>query len=144
LASRKPIDQITVQDIVAFPIWEFAMNEEHLEGRDETWIRPVRAVAVPHNAYSLSVAADFTTRTGKIFPGIIGVTTAEELEFGHGALLVEGNYLFVPTSQFFLAPHARAELATALGETENDVFPLRFTLRVCLEGENAPRTGSFE
>lgn len=144
LASRKPIDEITTRDLEAFPIWEFAMDEESIEGRDETWIRPVPASAVPHDSYSLSVAADFLTSSGKAFPGIIGVTTAEGLEFGHGALLVEGDYLFVPTAHFFLAQKARGELVNALGEAESDIFPLRFTLRVCIEGEDAPRTGSFE
>src|SRR5688572_20988439 len=101
LASRKPINRITTQDLDAYPIWEFATDEEDIEGRDETWIRPVPANSVPRNAHSLSVAADFVTSSGKVLPGIIGVTTVDGLEFGHGALLVEGDYLFVPTSQFF-------------------------------------------
>jgi len=28
LATRKPIDQITVADLVDFPIWEFCLDEE--------------------------------------------------------------------------------------------------------------------
>lgn len=120
------------------------MDEESIEGRDETWIRPVPMSAVPKDAYSLSVAADFLTNSGRAFAGVIGVTTAEGLEFGHGALLVEGAYLFVPTAHFFLAQKARAELVNALGEAESEIFPLRFTLRVCIEGECVPRTGSID
>jgi hypothetical protein len=37
IATRKPIDQITVTDLMDFPIWEFCLDEE---GMDETWVRP--------------------------------------------------------------------------------------------------------
>jgi hypothetical protein len=42
LATRKPIDQITVADLVDFPIWEFCLDEEGVEGMDETWVLPLR------------------------------------------------------------------------------------------------------
>jgi hypothetical protein len=100
VASRKPIDKITTKDLDAFPIWEFATDEEDIEGRDETWIRPVKAKVVPPDAYSLSVAADYQTASGKALTGIVGVTTAGGLEFGHGALLMKGAYLFVPASDY--------------------------------------------
>jgi hypothetical protein len=50
LATRKPIDQITVADLVDFPIWEFCLDEEGVEGMDETWVRPLAAAAVPNGA----------------------------------------------------------------------------------------------
>jgi hypothetical protein len=40
LKTRKPVDKLTVGDLVAFPIWEFASDEESVEGQDETWVRP--------------------------------------------------------------------------------------------------------
>ena len=144
VASRKPINKITVQDLEVFPIWEFAADEEDIEGRDETWIRPVKAKDVPPDAYSLSVAADYQTASGKVLTGIVGVTTAGGLEFGHGALLVQGDYHFVPASDYWRGNDARKALAQALGMAEAQIFPLRFTLRVCLRGEKTARTGQFQ
>jgi hypothetical protein len=36
----KPIDLLTPADIEQHPIWEFAIDEEGIEGQDETWVRP--------------------------------------------------------------------------------------------------------
>ena len=58
-ATRKPIDQLTPEDLEAFPIWEFATDEEEDDERDETWVRPVDAAFIEPDQYSLSVAADF-------------------------------------------------------------------------------------
>ena len=94
LATRKPIDQITVADLVDFPIWEFCLDEEGVEGMDETWVRPLAAAAVPNGTYSLSVAAEFETASGLRVNGLIGVTTAEgEVEIAHPVLLFDGKYL---------------------------------------------------
>jgi hypothetical protein len=72
IATRKPIDQITVADLVDFPIWEFCLDEEGVEGMDETWVRPLAAAAVPNGAYSLSVAAEFETASGLRVNGLVG------------------------------------------------------------------------
>jgi hypothetical protein len=52
LKTRKPVNELTVEDLLAFPIWEFAADEEGAEGQDETWVRPVRHSQVPREAYS--------------------------------------------------------------------------------------------
>src|ERR1700689_1096312 len=138
LATRKPIDQITVADLVDFPIWEFCLDEEGVEGMDETWVRPLAAAAVPNEAYSLSVAAEFETASGLRVNGLIGVTTAEgEVEIAYPGLLFDGKNLFVPSQhdmQFNAADEKlRAALADALGTSP--VFPLRYRLNVLVEGE---------
>lgn len=61
LKTRKPVNKLTPEDLVTFPIWEFASDEEGVEGQDETWVRPVRRSQVPLEAYSQLVAADLTT-----------------------------------------------------------------------------------
>jgi len=148
LATRKPIDQITVADLVDFPIWEFCLDEEGVEGMDETWVRPLAAAAVPHGDYSLSVAAEFETASGLRVNGLIGVTTVEdEVEIAHPVLLFEGKYLYVPDKHDMrigvLREHDekfRAAVVDALGTSP--VFPLRYRLRVLIEGEESHREGT--
>ena len=72
IVTRKPIDQITVADLVDFAIWEFCLDGEGVEGMDETWVRPLAAAAVPNGAYSLSVAAEFETASGLGVDGLVG------------------------------------------------------------------------
>jgi hypothetical protein len=145
LATRKPIDQITVADLVDFPIWEFCLDEEGVEGMDETWVRPLAAVAVPNGAYSLSVAAEFETASGLRVNGLIGVTTAEgEVEIAYPVLLFDGKYLFVPSQHDMqIGPDdekLRRAVVDALGPSP--VFPLRYRLSVSIEGEASHREGT--
>jgi hypothetical protein len=140
LATRKPIDRLTPEDLLVFPIWEFANDEEEGEGRDETWVRPVDAKVVRKGMWSLSVAADFCTRSGLTIPGFIDVTTAEQIEIGSGVLLPQGKYVVVDVR----SPAGRTATARALGRTVRDVFPLSFRLRVPISREKRVRTGAFE
>ena len=147
IATRKPIDQITVADLVDFPIWEFCLDEEGVEGMDETWVRPLAAAAVPNGAYSLSVAAEFETASGLRANGLVGVTTAGEVEISQAVLLFGGKYLFVPDKQDMRIDalreddeKLRAAVADALGTSP--VFPLRYQLSVLIEGEASHREGT--
>jgi hypothetical protein len=145
LATRKPIDQITVADLVDFPIWEFCLDEEGVEGMDETWVRPLAAAAVPNGAYSLSVAAEFETASGLRVNGLIGVTTAEgEVEIAYPVLLFDGKYLFVPSQHDMqIGPDdekLRRAVVDALGPSP--VSPLRYRLSVSIEGEASHREGT--
>jgi hypothetical protein len=136
--TRKPIDQLTADDLLTFPIWEFA--EEGGEGQDETWVRPIDAFSIRKGLWSLSVAADFRTSSGETIPGIVDVTTADGVELGHGVLLPKDKYIFIDVRN---AP-ARLATAKALGLSVRDTFPLTFTLRVRIGSERDFRTGSFD
>jgi hypothetical protein len=140
LATRKPIDELTESDIVAFPIWEFCSDEEDVDGQDETWVRPVDASVVELGLYSLSVAADFVTADGRSLVGIIGVTTADDIEIDSaGALMIAGQYLYVAPGDQPFALEARERVAKALDADISRVFPIEFQLRVLIEGESLPR-----
>ncbi len=47
LETRKHIDKLTISDFSTFPGWEFDIDEEGTEGRDETWVRPLDTQVVP-------------------------------------------------------------------------------------------------
>jgi hypothetical protein len=143
LATRKPIDQITAADLVDFPIWEFCLDEEGvegMEGMDETWVRPLAAAAVPNDAYSLSVAAEFETASGLRVNGLMGVTTAEgEVEISQAVLLFGGKYLFVPDKDMRIDADEKLRRAVVDALGPSPVFPLRYQLSVLIEGEASHR-----
>jgi hypothetical protein len=133
--TRKPVCQLTLADLVAFPIWEYAdEDEEGADDRDETWVRPVAASVVPECSYT-HVAAKFTAACGEPFEGFVTVSTLEGApDVCQGAILHEGHSLFIanPGSRVFTESGTRLLAAVAL--TEAEVFPLRFRLRVPVAG----------
>ena len=137
--TRKPIDELTVYDLDDFPIWEFAIDEEDVEGQDETWVRPVLADCIGRDAFSLSVAADFRTKSGARFEGFMDVTSVSE-EICQGSILSGGRYLRVFSET---TAKDRRDIAEALALPERDVFPMAFELAVCVEGEVNPRAGNL-
>jgi hypothetical protein len=142
LETRKPIDQLRPNDLIAFPVWEF-VDEEHEEGQDETWVRPVRAKKVPRNSYSLSVAATLTTPKGVEYQGIVGVTTAEGFEAVHAAVLTEHDYVFIPWPGMTGAAEQARGAARQLGLKASELFPLAYRLAVPVAGEASLREGVY-
>ena len=39
--KSKPIDEVTLDDVLHHPIWMWALDEETVEGQDETWTKPI-------------------------------------------------------------------------------------------------------
>ena len=143
LATRKPIDQITVADLIDFPIWEFCLDEEGVEDMDETYVRPLDAGAVPNGLYSLSVAATFETASGLRVDGIVGMeANGEEVEITEAVLLFDGKYLYVPRIEAGRDEYDKFRLTIADALGTSPVFPLRYRLRVLVEGEVTHREGT--
>ncbi len=149
LKTRKPINELTVEDLHAFPIWEFATDEEGVQGQDETWVRPVRSNQVPIGAYSQLVATDFSTAGGTRLQGFMTVTTADGIKITPGSLVREGLYLVLPGKLEERARvegpswtiQTRKEVVEALGDSPASVFPVAYKLRVAIRGEKALRSG---
>ena len=68
LKTRMPVGKLRKKHFEAFPIWEYADDEEGNDGMDETWVRPVNSTIVQRRSYC-HVAADFSTPGGKTFFG---------------------------------------------------------------------------
>jgi len=143
LKTRKPVDQLTLDDFAAYPVWEYASDEEGIRGRDETWVRPVDAALVPKRSYT-HVAADFTTASGKQFAGFVTVSTLEGApDVCQGVILLGREYLFVSNREAFGFNESRDRLLTTLGLTEPETFPLSFRLRVPVAGRAKYQGGAL-
>lgn len=150
---RKPVENLTPADFRKFPIWEFASDEEGVEGQDETWVRPVARAQVPPNAHSQLVGAQFTTSKGQKLDGFMIVTTAgDEIEIQPGSIVRRGIYQCLPTIPYAQAVSEkcdwalrdRKDLANALALAERDIFPLRYELRVKVRREKEIRKGVID
>lgn len=134
LRTRKPVDKLTLGDFKAFPVWEYASDEEGMDGRDETWVRPVDTPVVPRVSYT-HVAADFTAACGKKFAGFVTVSTLDGPPVVcQGVILYKRNYLFISNPESFCFRESRKDLLAKLGLKEREVFPLSFRLRLAVAG----------
>jgi len=133
LATRKPINELTVADLETYPIWEFADDEEGVPGRDETWVRPVATCVVPSKAFSITVAAEITTASGQMYPGFVGCSSFNGLDVNAVGILVKGEYVVFQVH--LLLPSLRERAIAKLGLTENEVFPLQYAVRIPVEGQ---------
>lgn len=144
LKTRKPIHRLNLGDLDAFPVWEYAADEDTAAGQDGTWVRPLKNPSIPKGKYSLTVAADFKTANGRSYRGFVGVTTADKgFEIGPGVIL-DGRYpyLFIPSPESVTAK-AKGELAAGLGLHEAEVFPMDYKLRVPMQREKVRRSGQL-
>lgn len=151
-ASRKPVVQLMPEDLNVFPAWEFCLDEEGVEGQDETWVRPISSSTIPEEAWSVIVAARFMLNDGSEFDGFVDVTTAstddladllEEGAFDQpGAVVfIAAKQVHVPTKSDLNNNESRKELERALARDFNSIFPITYLLRMLVEGETQPRSG---
>ena len=152
LHTRKPVVKLTSTDLRAFPVWEYASDEEGTGGQDETWVRPVDSSVIRKGEYSQIVATDFQTVSGKSLQGFMVVTTAEKpVDITPGAVIGKFGYANLPwlSRSDALKKNApwqvetRESLLASLRETENQVFPIQYYLRVHIHGEKEKRHGTI-
>ena len=150
--TRKPVVKLSSTDLRTFPVWEYALDEECRGKQDETWVRPVDRQTVRKGAYSQIVASDFVTSSGRKLQGFMVVTTASDpISIGVGAIVGAVGYRVLPALSRSLAKKRRADWSIrereqfllVLGEREERVFPLKFTLRVAISGETTARCGTL-
>ncbi len=152
LKTRKPVVELSVEDLKVFPIWEYALDEEGIEGRDETWVRPVPKKKIPKNAYSLLVAADFQTAAGEQYQGFVEVATAGGKVDIRPGVIVSKGYFVLPAVPREVAvrenwpwvTQLREKLLVGLKSEEKQVFPIKYRLQVAVSGEANLREGFVE
>ncbi|MDM0037488.1 hypothetical protein QTH89_13770 [Variovorax sp. J22G21] len=140
IATRKPVDELSASDLEAFPVWEFAMDEEQVDEQDETWVKPVPAAEVPADGSSLSVAAALKLANGQVFPGVMFCDTHAGFDIAAVALLTtEGRVLFSRND----SPSEIRRSLKRLGLARQHVFPLDYCTRAPSARTGIPERGTF-
>ena len=136
---RKQVYDLTIEDLERTPVWEFALDEEGLEGQDEATVRPYESrgpLDMPDGMFVVRARFHFpdgTTASGFLTPpgleteasdlGIIQpvvVTPLGQVSFWHGVV--------TPKPQDISDSYSR------LGKSSREqVFPVRFESDVSLE-----------
>lgn len=139
---RKQITDLTRSDLAAYPIWEFALDEEGTRGQDEATVRPRPDLDVADLEEGLLVVrTGFVARDGTPFDGF--ATPAED-----GQLHSVQPTIVAAAGQvrfwFGLKAPEREDLDVAyatLGKTPDELFPLTF--RATIPGPTGPLEGEI-
>jgi hypothetical protein len=146
LKTRKPVDELLAEDFDAFPIWEFATDEEDVPGRDETWVRPVKTARLRDLSGKL-IGTYVTLANGARLRAMLGnVDVTNPRSTQHFlALSVESAGIWFHLARYHDVDYdARGPgaLAAFLGLEVGDVFPIAYDLREFAKDSLAGVSGS--
>jgi hypothetical protein len=124
---RKQVTDLRSDDLAQFPVWEFALDEEGVEGQDEETVRPRPDLDRADPAEGMFVVqAEFVAADGTRFEGYVSPDEDAEVSFTQPTIVTaEGQVRF----WFGGVPPRRDELEAAyrtLGKTAAELFPLRY------------------
>jgi len=133
---RKPVNELTLDDLKKYPAWEYALDEEGEEDQDETTVRPYEYAGKLDPAVdNCMVRASFVLADGTEMIGLITLPTPEDggLDRMQPAI-VTPNGLVGFWCGIFEPGERKAGYYRMLGRPAHQVFPLRFTSDVDCEG----------
>jgi hypothetical protein len=135
LQARRSIRKIARGDFTAYPVWEWALNDEHTDGHGESFVRPTELASLPLGlARQFIVSATATLNDGSVLPACAEVS-------------VRGKKVHVAPMFIFLQDRhldfGGAETATVLSHyiKRADAHLVRWELAVTLDGESTPPSG---
>lgn len=142
---RKPVYELTVDDLERHPVWVYALDEEGVEGQDEATVRPFhqrRPLDVMRDTYI--VRAEFRLRNGKRLVGAVYARPKAERhlrDLQPAIVTPQGPVLFWHGA---LRPR-KSELAVALrwleAKTISDAFPIVYQSDPGVRFEASPISG---
>jgi hypothetical protein len=144
----KPVHTLTPDDFVKFPVWEYDLDAETSEGRDETWVRPVRRYPVTYldnRVIGTSVLLNNGTRMTACLSNIALRKPESTREFLTLSLWCQEHWLDL--ARYFDVDYANegpAAVALSLGLTVDDVFPIRYDIAQHAKGAESVIRGVVE
>lgn len=137
MALIKPLQTLSVEDLAMFPLWEFAPGSED---HDQTAVRPVGSAVVPTEPDDTvyHVACDVELANGRTLAGHVQVCNGEPA-FELPTIVDDAGNAYA----LQMPPHRgdRAAFEALFGASYEAVFPVRWQLRLPLDGEAAYRVG---
>lgn len=139
---RKQIYELTLDDLSTFPIWEFRLDSEGEEGRDESTVRP----HLPSGPLEIAdrmfiVRTIFRMVDGTIMRGYITPSRADDVSIGalQPIIVTDRGQVRFWCGTAEPGPKRLAQSYDLLGRGAKQVFPVQFVSDVELVG--GPITG---
>ncbi len=137
LRVRKQVYELTLHDLSTFPVWEFRLDEEGEEGRDESTVRPYTATGPLDSTDRMFVVrAVFTLADGSRMRGYFTPPGRGDASLGTLQPIIVTDRGQVRFWCGTAAPGAKrlAHSYALLGKDAKHVFPVLFESEVELVG----------
>src|SRR6267378_2175326 len=134
---RKQIYELTLHDLSKFPVWEFRLDEEGEEGRDESTVRPYAASGpLDPTDHMFVVRAVFTLADGSRLQGYFTPPGRGDASIGTLQPIIVTDRGQVRFWCGTTAPSSKrlAQSYELLGKDARHVFPVQFESDVELVG----------
>jgi hypothetical protein len=135
---RKSVSEISRRDLDGCPVWEFASDEEDIEGQDETTVRPfIVSGELDPSAGMLVVRARFqladrTEMTGYLTPCVPPDNGLDSLQ---PVIVTDEGQVLLWWGVIEPKPAELSDLYRRLGKaSESQVFPILFASDVAIAG----------
>lgn len=135
LSTRKTVYQVTREDFMAYPIWEWAIGEAGSEAEDTSFVRPTALSAIPKREFAqFVIAANAKLRKGNVMPACAEVTVK-----GGIASVAPMSILLYDRHLDIVAMETTRALSYLTQEADN--YPASWELSALFEGETMVRQG---
>jgi hypothetical protein len=137
LRVRKQVYELTLLDLSVFPVWEFRLDEEGEEGRDESTVRPYTAAGPLDPADRMFIVrAAFTLADGSKMLGYLTPPGRGDASLGilQPIIVAVGGQVRFWCGTTPPGSKRLAQNYALLGKDAKQVFPLRFESEVELVG----------
>jgi hypothetical protein len=134
---RKQVYELTLGDLGTYPVWEFRLDAEGEEGRDESTVRPYFAPGPLDPAKGMFVVrAIFTLADGTQMRGYLTPPSRDDASMGRlqPIIVTERGQVRFWCGTATPGPNRLAQNYELLGKNAERVFPVRFESDVELLG----------
>jgi hypothetical protein len=125
--ARKRIGDIRASDLRESPVWEFALDEEGLDGQDEETVRPRPEVdRVDPRDGVFVVLAEFRAADGTRFDGFVSPHEEQTVGYVQPTIVADETHVRFWFGIVAPKPHVLAAGYRALDKSASELFPLRY------------------
>ncbi len=137
--KSKPVDQLTPEDLRTHPVWEYANDEDAVEGQDESWVRPVGQLPIS-NADNRVIGTTVRFAGSREVCATLANLDASHPEKTRQFLVLgvfgqdDGPFIL---ARYFDAWYDRAgpeALANFIGMSVEDIFPIAYDVSSLVTG----------
>ena len=139
---RKQVSDLRPADLARFPIWEHALDEEGLEGRDEATVRPRPDLAEADPGEGLLlVRAELTAADGTRFDGYVYPSHEAAPGLLQPTITTDAGQVGFWLGAFPPRAGRLQEAYALLGKQPSELFPVRY--RALVPSRGVPLDGEI-
>jgi hypothetical protein len=132
---RKQVYELSLSDIMEFPVWEFAVDEEGEEGQDEATVKPLEFTAPLDPSDGMFVVqAEFLLANGAKCKGYLSPAPQNELGYIQPVIITEKGQISFWSGIMQPSQDVIAANYHSLGKLSEQIFPLTFKSNIDILG----------